>query len=323
MTTISLAPTPEHDPGPRHDPTSEPHVETSRSRREEAWRRWAPLLFVAPMAVLAFLFMLFPAILTFIGSWFHIPLAGGTWTFVGGANYDRIFSDPHSQRAIVNTVVYSLGTIIPSLALGLLMAMVANSLTRGRTIIRTLLFLPMTANLVAMAVVFTYIFDIRGGAANQLIGLFGAAPVNWLGSTEFSLTTVMLVGVWRTASFTMMIFFAGLATIPGTMLEAARMEGIGGLTRLRRIILPVMKPSVVFAVVMAILQSVQAFDTVRVMTDGGPQYSSELILTHAWRLGFQYFDLGAASAMSFLMVVALGAIGLWQRRILAGKKEDR
>lgn len=311
MTTTGLAPSPRDD------------TEQTRPRREELWRRWAPLLFVTPMAVLALLFMLFPAVLTFIGSWFHIPLAGGNWGFVGAANYERIFTDTHSLRAIGNTVVYSLGTIIPSLALGLLMAMVANSLTSGRALVRTLLFLPMTANLVAMAVVFTYIFDIRGGAANQLLALLSIAPVNWLGSTDYSLITVMLVGIWRTASFTMMIFFAGLATIPGTMLEAARMEGINGLTRLTRIILPVMKPSVVFAVVMAVLQSVQAFDTVRVMTDGGPQYSSELILTHAWRLGFQYFDLGAASAMSFLMVVALGAIGLWQRRILAGKKEDR
>lgn len=298
-------------------------AEPARSPRDQSWRRRAPLLFVTPMVVLAFLFVFFPAVLTFIGSWFHIPLAGGTWTFVGTANYERIFTDPHSQRAIVNTLVYSVGTIVPSLVLGLLLAMAANSVVRGRALVRTLLFLPMTANLVAMAVVFTYIFDIRGGAANQLLGLFGIAPVNWLGSTDYALTTVMLVGVWRTASFTMMIFFAGLATVPGTMLEAARMEGIGGITRLTRIVLPVMKPTVVFAVVMAVLQSIQAFDTVRVMTDGGPQYSSELILTHAWRLGFQYFDLGGASAMSFLMVVALVALGLWQRRILAGKKDDR
>ncbi|MFI8592439.1 carbohydrate ABC transporter permease [Dietzia maris] len=304
-------------------PAAPEDTDTTRSRRDELWRRWAPVLFVTPMAALAFLFMFFPAILTFIGSWFHIPLAGGQWTFVGPANYERLFTDPHSQKAISNTVIYSVGTIIPSLVLGLLLAMIANSLTRGRALVRTLLFLPMTANLVAMAVVFTYIFDIRGGAANQLLALVGAGPVNWLGSTDYSLLTVMIVGIWRTASFTMMIFFAGLATVPGTMLEAARMEGIGGLTRLTRIILPVMTPSVVFAVVMAILQSVQAFDTVRVMTDGGPQYSSELILTHAWRLGFQYFDLGAASAMSFLMVVALAAIGLWQRRILAGKKDNR
>lgn len=167
-----------------------PEVADTRSRRDALWRRWAPALFVSPMIVLAFLFIFFPALLTFIGSWFHIPLAGGNWTFVGLANYERIFSDPHSQRAIVNTIVYSVGTIIPSLVLGLFLAMLANSITRGRALVRTLLFLPMTANLVAMAVVFTYIFDVRGGAANQLLSLFGASPVNWLGSTDWALTKI-------------------------------------------------------------------------------------------------------------------------------------
>lgn len=290
--------------------------------RPSPWRRWAPVIMVSPMAILASLFIFIPAVLTFIGSWFTIPLAGGEWGFVGFANYQRIFSDARVIQAIINTVVYSVGTIVPSLAIGLLLALAADSLTRGRALVRTLLFLPMTANLVAMAVVFTFMFDFRSGVANSLLGMVGVAPINWLGSTDYSLLTVALVGIWRTASFTMMIFFAGLATVPDTMHEAARMEGINGWTRLVKITLPVMKPSVVFAVVMAVLQSVQAFDTVRVMTDGGPQHSSELILTMAWRMGFQYFDLGAASALSFLMVVALLAVGLWQRKVLSGK-DDR
>ena len=208
------------------------------------------------------------------------------------------FSATRPCAAITNTVIYSLITIVPSLAIGLMMALAADSLTRGKALARTLLFLPMTANLVAMAVIFTWIFDLRGGFANTLLGMVGLAPVNWLGSTDTSLLTVALVGVWRTASFTMMIFFAGLTTIPGTMNEAARMEGITGWTRLVKITLPAMRPSVIFAVVMAILQSVQAFDTVRVMTDGGPHYSSELIQTLTWRYGFEYFNLGAASALS-------------------------
>ena len=280
--------------------------------------RHAPLLMVLPAVVLAATFVLLPALLSLIGSFFRIPLTGGAWAFVGLENYVGIFTNSTARRAILNTIVYSVLTILPSLALGLAMALAANALTRGKALVRTLLFLPMTANLVAMAVTFKWIFDFRGGFANQVVGLFGIAPVNWLGSTETSLYTVALVGIWRTASFTMMIFFAGLATIPGTMNEAARMEGIRGWTKLTRITLPAMRPSVIFAAVMAILQSVQAFDTVRVMTDGGPQYSSELIQTLTWRYGFEYFDLGASSALSFLLLVALLLVGLWQRRALSG-----
>ncbi|MGP6174600.1 carbohydrate ABC transporter permease [Corynebacterium sp. A21] len=276
---------------------------------------------VAPMVILASIFILIPAILTFIGSFFSIPFTGGEWKFVGFDNFTRVFSTTQILKSILNTIIYSVLTIIPSLVIGLALALGAESLTRGKALVRTLLFLPMTANLVAMAVVFAYIFDYRIGILNSLLGSVGVSPINWLGETNTSLLTVALVGIWRTSSFTMMIFFAGLATIPGTMNEAARMDGISGLTKVFRITLPAMKPSVVFATVMAVLQSVQAFDTVRVMTDGGPQYSSEVIQTMAWRMGFEYFDLGTASALSFIMIAVLIAVGLWQRKVLGGRNE--
>lgn len=311
--------------------TKPPHVEAKpnppipaapkKAAKTSWWTRQAPMLMVMPMVVLATILVLFPAVLTFIGSFFQIPFTGGEWKFVGLDNFIRVFTTSQIVRSMVNTVIYSVLTIVPSLAIGLALALGIESVTRGKALLRTLLFLPMTANLVAMAVVFSYIFDSRIGILNGFLGMIGIAPINWLGDTSTSLLTVALVGIWRTASFTMMIFFAGLATIPGTMLEAARMDGISGLTRVFRIIIPAMKPSVVFATVMAVLQSVQAFDTVRVMTDGGPQYSSELVQTMAWRLGFEYFDLGAASALSFIMIAVLIAVGLWQRRILGGKEK--
>lgn len=293
--------------------------EAKKISRSAWWSRQLPILMVTPMVVLAAIMVLFPAVLTFIGSFFQIPFTGGEWKFVGFENFSRVFTTNQITQSIINTLVYSVLTIIPSLAIGLALALGIESVTRGKALLRTLLFLPMTANLVAMAVVFAYIFDYRLGILNGLLETIGVAPINWLGDTNTSLLTVSVVGIWRTASFTMMIFFAGLATIPGTMMEAARMDGLSGLTKVFRIIIPTMKPSVVFATVMAVLQSVQAFDTVRVMTDGGPQYSSELIQTMAWRLGFEYFDLGTASALSFIMIAVLIAVGLWQRRVLGGK----
>lgn len=289
-------------------------------QRLRSWRTWAPVLMVAPMVILASVFVLFPAVLTFIASFFEVPFTGGEWEFVGFDNFATVFGTNQIVQAIVNTVVYSLITIIPSLVIGLAMALLVEAATRGKALLRTLMFLPMTANLVAMAVVFSYMFDFRIGVINQFLGLIGLGPVNWLGSTNTSLLTVALVGIWRTASFTMMVFFAGLTTIPTTLNESARMDGISGLIKLRKITLPAMRPSVVFAVVMAVLLSVQAFDTVRIMTDGGPQYSSELIQTMAWRMGFEYFDLGTASALSFIMIVALILVGFWQRRALRGGK---
>ncbi|BDZ51887.1 sugar ABC transporter permease [Frondihabitans sucicola] len=295
----------------------EPPVRTVR-RRNRGRSPLVPILFLLPAGLCITVFVVAPAVLSLIGSFFSIPLAGGSWGFVGFANFSRVLTDPTVQQAIGNTVFYSVITIIPSLVIGLGLALLAESVTRGRALIRTALFLPLTANLVAMAVVFDYIFAFQGGVVNQLLGIVGVGSVNWLGDTSTSLVTVALVGVWRAASFAMMIFFAGFATVPGTINEAARAEGIRGFAKLTRLTLPIMKPTVVFASVVTILGSVQVFDTINVMTEGGPQGSSETILTETWKLGFSYYDLGSASALSFLLLVVLVGIGLLQRRVLAG-----
>ncbi|TFD64911.1 MULTISPECIES: carbohydrate ABC transporter permease [unclassified Cryobacterium] len=277
-----------------------------------------PALFLLPAGIGIGTFVIVPAVLSLAASFFSVPLTGGAWTWVGLANYEHVLTDAAVLQAIGNTLVYSVITIVPSLGIGLCLALLANSVARGRAFVRTALFLPMTANLVAMAVVFRWLFAFQGGFINQVLGFAGFGAVNWLGDTSTSLLTLAMVGVWRSASFSMMIFFAGLATVPGTIHEATRAEGIRGWTKLTRITLPIMKPTVVFATVVAVLGSIQVFDTVNVMTQGGPQGASETILTMTWKLGFGYFDLGAASALSFLLLVVLVGIGLIQRRVLAG-----
>lgn len=284
--------------------------------RNRAWV--VPALFLVPAGLGITVFVVLPAVLSLIASFFSVPLAGGAWQWVGIGNFQRVLSDPAVLQAIGNTLIYSVITIVPSLVIGLTLALLADSVSRGKPFVRTALFLPMTANLVAMAVVFRWLFAFQGGFVNQALSLVGIGAVNWLGDTDTSLVTVALVGVWRSASFSMMIFFAGLATIPGTLNEAAKSEGIRGFVKLWKITLPTMKPTVVFAVVLAILASVQAFDTINVMTQGGPQGSSETILTMSWKLGFGYFDLGAASALSFLLLVVLIGVGILQRRVLSG-----
>ncbi|MFV0632905.1 carbohydrate ABC transporter permease [Demequina sp.] len=290
----------------------------ARASRREHSDRWMPALLIAPAVLGIVVFVLLPAVLSFIAAFFSVPLAGGPWTFVGLGNFERVVTDPKILQAIGNTLVYSVLTIVPSLGIGLGLALLADKAGRAKPWVRTALFLPMTANLVAMAVVFRWMFATRGGFINELLSFVGVGPVDWLGSPDTSLLTVALVGVWRGASFAMMIFFAGLATIPTTIDEATRAEGIRGLTKLRRITLPMIRPTVVFAVVISVLGSLQAFDTINVMTQGGPLGSSETILTMVWKLGFTYYDLGAASALSLLLLLALVGVGIMQRRLLTG-----
>ena len=277
-----------------------------------------PYLFIAPAMIGIAVFVLLPALLSLIGSFFSIPLApGARWQFVGIGNYISVFGEPTVQRAVVNTGIYCVLTIVPSLAFGLGLALLAESVRRGKSLVRLALFLPMTANLVAMAVVFKWIFALQGGFANQLLAFLGIAPLNWLGDTRYSLLTVALVGIWRGVSLTMLIFLAGLTTIPTGIHEACAAEGIRGWAKVRLIILPMLRPTLVFATVLCILTSVQVFDQVNVMTQGGPQGSSETALTMTWKLGFSYFQLGAASALSFVLIAILIGVGLLRRRSFA------
>lgn len=268
---------------------------------------------VAPALALMAAFTYLPAALSFVASLFDVPLAGGAWKFVGIGNYRDNFADPDMWQALRNTLLYSVVTIVPSLVVGFGLALLCSGSGRRSTFLSTLLFLPLTANLVAMAVVFRWIFAFRGGLANELVGIVGIGPVNFLGKGSTALPSVALVGIWRSASFCMVLFLAGLTAIPSSVHEAAAMDGVRGVVKVRKVVLPMLRPAIVLATVMAVLQSIQAFDTIRVMTGGGPLGATETLLTYTWRIGFEEFDLGRSSALSFLLLVVLLAIG-WARK---------
>jgi multiple sugar transport system permease protein len=285
-------------------------------RRSSSVTGW---LLVSPAAVLVALFVVVPGGLALVGSFFAIDITNGVeWTWVGLDNFEGLFADSAVRQSLLNTVLYCVMTIVPSLAIGFWLAVLANSLTRGRTLVQTLLFLPFTANLVAMAVVFRWIFSLNGGFANEMLAFIGVGPLNYLGDSTYALPTVAAVGVWRGAALAMILFLSGLTSIPTSVHEACAADGITGLTKLRRVVMPLLTPITVFVTVMMVLQSVQVFDTINVMTGGGPLGATETALTMTWRLGFAYYDLGQAAALSTLLLVVLVVIGVLRRRSLTG-----
>ena len=267
-----------------------------------------------PAIVLLVGFTYLPALLSFVASLFKVPLSGNGWTWTGLGNYRSVVDDPDVRSAAKNTVVYALMTIIPSLVIGFGLAALVTSLRRAGTIVSTILFLPLTANLVAMAVVFRYIFAFRGGFANEMLSVVGVQPLNFLGDGRYALPAVAAVGVWRAASFCMVLFLAGLTSIPEIIHETAATDGLRGWRKLRLVILPMLRPTIVLAAVLTTIQAVQVFDSVRVMTDGRPLGQTETILTVTWRIGFGFFELGKSSALSFLLLLFLLIVGVSRRR---------
>lgn len=303
------------------DPTGHPSGARPGTRppRAAAADGATAAVLTAPALVLITLFVIVPGVLALVGSLYEIDLSDGTtWTWVGLANFTDVLTDPEVLQAMRNTLVYCALTIVPSMVIGLALALLTESLRRARGLVRTLLFLPFTANLVAMAVVFRWIFALRGGFANQALAVVGIAPVNYLGDERYALTTVAAVGVWRGTALTMVLFLSGLTAIPTAVHEAAAADGLTGWTKLRLVTLPLLRPIMVFASVMTVLQAVQVYDTVNVMTGGGPLGATETALTMTWRLGFTYFELGKAAALSVLLLAVLVVLGLLRRRSLLG-----
>lgn len=281
------------------------------------WKGATPWMLLAPALALIIVFTLGPTLVTLLASLSHISLIEKTWTFIGLENYREAINSEEVWQAARNTLIFSVLTIGPSVAIGLGLALLVDSFSRGRAVLRTLLFLPMTANLVAMSIVFSWIFAYRGGFANSLLAVFGVGPLNFLADASTALPTVAALEVWRASSFNMVIYLAGLTTIPLVVHEAAAVDGLRGWAKFRRVLWPLLGPSTVFVTVITVIGAFQVFDSISIMTDGGPLGATETVLYLVYRLGFRIFRFGYASALAFLLLAVTVLLGLARARVLA------
>lgn len=276
-----------------------------------------PLLFAVPAFLALATFVYLPTALAFVASLYDLTLTADNWEFVGFGNYREALGDADVRQAAWNTVVYTVLTVVPSVALGLGLALLVDGVRRGRALVQALLFLPITANLVAMGIVFSWIFSTRGGFVNTVLGYVGVGPIDFLGSTTWALPSVAALGVWRGTAFAMVIYLAGLTTIPSVIHDAAAADGLRGWAKFRTVIWPLLRPTTVFVVVVTFIGAVQVFEAIATMTDGGPLGASETMLYLVWRTGFTVFRLGYASALAFVMLLAVVMVGLARARWLS------
>ncbi|WP_462187197.1 MULTISPECIES: carbohydrate ABC transporter permease [unclassified Frankia] len=282
---------------------------------------WRVGVLLLPAFVGLGVFVVGPALMSAFIAGTDKTLTGPRFDWVGTANLRTALSDADLAGAVRNTLLYCALTVVPAVAIGLALALAAERVTHGRALVRCALFLPVSANIVAMAVVFAYMFDSSpDGLANTIVGLFGVAPVDWLGDTSTALPVVALVGGWRLTSFVFVVYLAGLTAVPRSVYEAADVDGIHGFARLRHITLPLLAPTTIFLGVFVTILTLQTFETVAVLTKGGPLDSSTTIIYYIYEVGFTgSFRIGYASMialMLFVVIVALGAAGgLLGRRI--------
>jgi multiple sugar transport system permease protein len=273
------------------------------------WRAGA-LLFPALLGL--GVFVLGPAVVSAFAAGTDKRLTGPSFHWVGTANLREAFHDPDLGRTVLNTLEYCGLTVIPAVVVGLALALATQKVARGRGALRLALFLPVSANLIAIALIFAYMFDPSPqGLANTAVGWFGVHPQNWLGDTSTALPVVALVGGWRLTSFVFVVYLAGLTAIPASVYEAAEVDGIRGFARLRHITLPLLAPTTIFLGVFTTILTLQTFETVAVLTKGGPFRSSSTIVYYIFEVGFTgSFRIGYASAIALLLILAIVLIGV-------------
>jgi len=235
--------------------------------------------------------------------------------FVGLGNYWQLLHTPDFWRAVANTAYFVVVGVPLSLAASLAAALLVNvRLTRAPAVFRTAFFAPVVTTLVAVAVVWRYLLHTRYGLLNYGLTQLGLHPIDWLGDPHWALPAIILFAVWKNFGYNMVIFLAALQSIPADLYEAARLDGAGMWQELRRITLPLLRPTLLLVSILTVAGYFQLFAEPYVMTQGGPLQSTVSVLYFMYEEGFKWWNLGSASAVAFLLfLVILAVTGLQVR----------
>ena len=284
-------------------------------------RRWpAGWAFVAPALGLIGVFFVLPTgaalLLSFTDFDVYTVADPRRLRLIGFGNYARLLDDPRFWIAPRNTAWFVAVAGPASIAVSLAAALAVDAtLLRGRAMFRTIFFLPVVTTLVAVAVVWRYLYHPRYGLLNQLLGVAGIDPIDWLGDPAWALPALALLAVWKNFGFNMLVFLAGLQAIPERLFEAARLDGAGRWQQLRHVTLPMLAPTFVFVGVITTIGYLQLFAEPYVMTQGGPANSTLSVVLLMYEEGFRWWNLGYGSALAFVLFALILVVSLAQLRL--------
>jgi multiple sugar transport system permease protein len=280
-----------------------------RRVRQSAIGSYLPLV---PALAFITIFKFGPLLYAFFLSGFEWKLGARVRLFVGPSNYAKLFTSPEFWNAMRNTVIYAICVAGLSILLGLVLALAVSHVVRLQAAYQAIFFLPVAATMSATAVVWKFIFDPNIGVLNALLEAVGLPGQNWLTDGRMAMVAVVIVGVWSSMGYAMVLFMAGLTAIPRQLHEVAAMDGATPFRQFRWITWPLLSPTTLFVVMIMTLRALQTFDSVKIMTDGGPLGATQILSHLLYRVGFQYFDSGYAASISVVFFVLLVTMTLVQ-----------
>ncbi|MFP4978703.1 carbohydrate ABC transporter permease [Paenibacillus sp. CN-4] len=277
--------------------------------------------------------MYFPALILFAVFIFYpfingIRISFTNWdgysqssAWVGLSNYKRLFTDPNIWTVVRNTLIYGIGSTILQNLIGLLYALLLNMSIKGKGIVRTIIYLPVIISPLIMGYIWYFIFQMNGGALNDIVKLFGGEPVNFLANPQWNVWLITFVNTFQFVGTAMIIYLAGLQSISAEYYEAASLDGASAWQQFKNVTFPLLAPSITINVVINIIGGLKLFDVIVALTNGGPGYASQSLSTMMYQMYFSRQDAGYAASMGNLMFFITSVIGI-AALILLRKKEN-
>lgn len=278
---------------------------TGSRQAQRAGEKWAPWLLLAPTLIIMNLVGVYPLLhslyISFTGLRPTNPNQHQGW--VGFDNYIRALTDDQFWHAIAMTGVFTAASVSISLVLAISMALLFNRKLPGFVLMRSMILIPMLITPIAVGLTWRIMMMPELGVLNYLLSLVGVEPLIWASSRQTAMITMILVDVWQWTPFMFIIIFAGLKSLPRSPFESAAIDGAGPIMTFWQITLPMLKPVIVISTLLRMLDAIRTYDTVYIVTRGGPDFATDLISVYLQRVNFRFFDLGYGAAASWLILI--------------------
>ena len=293
-------------------------IENRRFSKRKLKNAIRVLIFILPALIPLGVFWLFPMCEAIFMSFTDWDYMSSTYNIVGLDNYRSIFSDSMFYSALKNTFVFTVGTLVPTIAGGLFTAVLLKKKLAGSAIYKAVIFSPWVTPTVVISIVWSWIFEPQYGLANYILQLFNLPKSQWLQSSDTAMYAVILVTIWKGFGWAMIFYLTALERVPKELYEAAAVDGAGKWQKFKSITLPLISPTTFFLTIITTIDSIKSYDQIQVLTQGGPSGSTRTILYLYYQTAFENFNIGEATSIAVILLVIVGCLSGVQ--FIASKK---
>lgn len=277
------------------------------------WKKWCSVMtFVVPALIPLTVFWIYPILRSMLLSLTDWDYMSPSYSFVGLSNYVALFKDTRFYSALWNTFVFGIGTVIPTIIGGMILALLLQKAFRGDGIFKFILFSPWITPTVAISIVWTWIYEPDVGIANHVLQFFHLPALQWINSSSTAMLAVIIVTVWKSLGYAMIFYITALEKVPKELYEANALDGANSWQRFRDVTLPCISPTTFFLVIITMVNSLQAYDQIQILTQGGPSGSTRTLLYMYYQLGFEEFNMGQATAVAMILILITVMLSLIQ-----------